>query len=172
MARYLRQLLVHSRENRGTPLARRILGGCGPRRRLGSAAGVSTPPNDLHEIGRPVWMHIEPGRIAPIPSPKGDRPRNPIRHREHAAETDGPIGRMTFNKPARRNAPVARPVGGHPHHPRPVRAGPGRPRRRAQGRRRPSICFRRRHPCRPPGSGLCRPGREKADGAGGRLLHQ
>lgn len=28
---------------------------------------VSTSPTDVHEIGRTVWMGIDPGRIAPIP---------------------------------------------------------------------------------------------------------
>jgi ABC-type Fe3+/spermidine/putrescine transport system ATPase subunit len=35
---------------------------------------VSTPPNDMHEIGRPVWMEIDPARIAPIPGPQGETP--------------------------------------------------------------------------------------------------
>ncbi len=30
---------------------------------------VSTRPDDVHEIGRPVWMEIDPARIAPIPGP-------------------------------------------------------------------------------------------------------
>ena len=30
---------------------------------------VSTPPTDMHDIGRDVWIEIDPGRIAPIPGP-------------------------------------------------------------------------------------------------------
>jgi ABC-type Fe3+/spermidine/putrescine transport system ATPase subunit len=30
---------------------------------------VSTPPADMHEIGRNTWMEIDPDRIAPIPGP-------------------------------------------------------------------------------------------------------
>jgi ABC-type Fe3+/spermidine/putrescine transport system ATPase subunit len=33
---------------------------------------VSTPPTDMHAIDRPVWMEIDPARIAPIPGPDGD----------------------------------------------------------------------------------------------------
>jgi iron(III) transport system ATP-binding protein len=33
---------------------------------------VSTPPNDVHEIDRDVWMEIDPSRIAPIPGPAGE----------------------------------------------------------------------------------------------------
>ena len=32
---------------------------------------VSTPPTDMHAIDRPVWMEIDPSRIAPIPGPEG-----------------------------------------------------------------------------------------------------
>jgi iron(III) transport system ATP-binding protein len=30
---------------------------------------VSTPPTEMHDINRPVWMRIDPARIAPIPAP-------------------------------------------------------------------------------------------------------
>ena len=33
---------------------------------------VSTPPTDMHAIGRPVWMEIDPERIAPIPGPQAE----------------------------------------------------------------------------------------------------
>ena len=33
---------------------------------------VSTPPTDVHDIDRAVWMEIDPGRIAPIPPPGPD----------------------------------------------------------------------------------------------------
>jgi hypothetical protein len=33
---------------------------------------VSTPPGDMHETGRDVWMEIDPSRIAPIPDPAGE----------------------------------------------------------------------------------------------------
>ena len=33
---------------------------------------VSTPPTDMHAIGRPVWMEIDPERIVPIPGPEGE----------------------------------------------------------------------------------------------------
>ncbi|HBK04947.1 MAG TPA: ABC transporter ATP-binding protein [Acetobacteraceae bacterium] len=32
---------------------------------------VSTPPTDMHDIGRAVWIEIDPSRIAPIPGPEG-----------------------------------------------------------------------------------------------------
>jgi ABC-type Fe3+/spermidine/putrescine transport system ATPase subunit len=35
---------------------------------------VSTPPTDSHAVGHPVWMEIDPARIAPIPGPKGETP--------------------------------------------------------------------------------------------------
>jgi iron(III) transport system ATP-binding protein len=35
---------------------------------------VSTPPTDMHAIDRPVWMEIDPERIAPIPGPEGPGP--------------------------------------------------------------------------------------------------
>jgi iron(III) transport system ATP-binding protein len=31
---------------------------------------VSTPPTEMHDINRPVWMRIDPGHIAPIPEPR------------------------------------------------------------------------------------------------------
>jgi iron(III) transport system ATP-binding protein len=33
---------------------------------------VSTPPNEMHAIDQPVWMEIDPRRIAPIPGPVGE----------------------------------------------------------------------------------------------------
>jgi ABC-type Fe3+/spermidine/putrescine transport system ATPase subunit len=33
---------------------------------------VSTPPTDMHDIGRQVWMEIDPVRLAAIPGPEGD----------------------------------------------------------------------------------------------------